>query len=313
MSDASPAIILVNYRSCRMVLECLASIRRATGTIAECGITVVDNDSGDDCMRELEGSLTASGWGDRVRLVASGRNAGFGAGNNLGFRHAAAGGTPDLIWFLNPDTVVNATDLSNALTWFRSDPHVAVVGTGLDDGEGNPDLGGHRDPSALGEFAQQLGTPRILRRFAVSDPELERPGIVDWVSGASMIVRADVFRAIGGFDEGFFLYFEEVDLCRRIRSAGYKVVYEPRSRVVHLEGQVTGVTGTKPKPRYWYESRRRFFVKHYGRWGLLAADFCLSAGSIVAKCVGRKRRDGLCLREVWTIDRPAVLGTLRIE
>jgi GT2 family glycosyltransferase len=94
-----------------------------------------------------------------------------------------------------------------------------------------------------------------------------------------MLIRTDVIRQVGLLDEGYFLYFEEVDFCHRARSAGWTVWYVPDSRVVHLEGASTGVTVTgRRRPAYWYDSRRRYFLKHFGKAGLVAADVLLTIG-----------------------------------
>ena len=95
----------------------------------------------------------------------------------------------------------------------------------------------------------------------------------DWVSGASLMVRREVFEEIGLFDEGYFLYFEEADFCMRAHTAGWKIWFVPESRVVHIEGASTGIRNVRQRrPRYWYDSRRRYFVKHFGVFGLILAD-----------------------------------------
>jgi hypothetical protein len=101
----------------------------------------------------------------------------------------------------------------------------------------------------------------------------------EWVSGASLMLRRGVIEAIGLLDEGFFLYFEEVDYCLRARQAGWEVWYVPESRVVHFEGASTGIrTASRRRPSYWFASRRRFFAKHYGIAGLVAADALWAVG-----------------------------------
>jgi hypothetical protein len=101
----------------------------------------------------------------------------------------------------------------------------------------------------------------------------------DWVSGASLIVRREVIEQVGLMDEGYFLYFEEVDFCRRAREAGWECWYVPDSRVMHLEGASTGINAVaKRRGGYWYDSRRRYFVKHFGIAGLVAADVLWAIG-----------------------------------
>jgi GT2 family glycosyltransferase len=105
-----------------------------------------------------------------------------------------------------------------------------------------------------------------------------------------------VLEQIGPMDEGFFLYFEEVDFCCRARRAGWSVWFVPESRVVHLEGSATGIRATKRRrPKYWYDSRRRFFVKYYGITGLLAADALLTLGRLsffIRRCLRLGGRAG---------------------
>ena len=104
----------------------------------------------------------------------------------------------------------------------------------------------------------------------------DQPRQVDWLPGASMMIRQEVFRAIGLMDESYFLYFEETDFCLQARRAGWHCWYVPQSRVLHIAGQSTGVTAALERPRrlpaYWFESRRRYFIKNHGRGYAAAAD-----------------------------------------
>jgi len=303
--------IIVNYRSAKLVGELLESISRRGEAWVD-RVIVVDNASGDGSVETLRAKAAELGIGGWVQVLDAGRNGGFGAGNNFGAAAALrAEKRPDVLWFLNPDTLVDGVDLRQALEWFERDAKVGLVGTGLDDGRGGHDVGAHRDPTPVSEFVRTGGAMGVLRRWAVSDTSLDRPGPVDWVSGASLMMRASTFEQIGGFDEGFFLYFEEIDLCRRARRAGWEVVYEPRVRVVHLEGQTTGVQQGKPRPRYWYESRRRYFVKHFGRMGLLAADVAWGLGRMVG-AARRKGADACRLADMWKCDVPVILGRERV-
>ena len=198
---------IVNYRSADLVGELLASIaRRGEAWIGR--IIVVDNASEDGSVETLRARATELGIGTRLDVLHAGRNGGFGAGNNIG---AAAAlqmlPKPDVLWFLNPDTCVDGADLRYVLEWFNCDPHVGVVGTGLADGLCGYNLAGHRTLSPMGEFVRTAGALGILQRYAASDPALDRPGPVDWVSGASLFMRASAYKQLGGFDEGYFLCF----------------------------------------------------------------------------------------------------------
>jgi N-acetylglucosaminyl-diphospho-decaprenol L-rhamnosyltransferase len=306
------ACIIINYRSADLVCNLLKSFAK-NGLSQIHPILVVDNASGDDSLPHVEAWANELGMTERVQVLDAGRNAGFGAGNNVGAAKVQSVSVkPDILWMLNPDTLVDPIDLGPALRWFEEDPSVGIVGTGMIDGDGEQDLAGHREILPITEWIKNAGAFGMLRRWAVSDPSLNRPGPVDWVSGASLLIRTKVFEELGGFDEGFFLYFEEVDLCRRARQAGWKVVYEPRSRIVHLEGKSTGVGNSKSMPRYWYESRRRFFVKHYGLLGLWAADLAWSSGRIAG--ILRGRGPSSCRwRDLWRCDLPVLLGREKLN
>jgi GT2 family glycosyltransferase len=109
------------------------------------------------------------------------------------------------------------------------------------------------------------------------------PHLTDWVSGASMMIRQDVFKQVGLLDEHYFMYFEEVDFCIRARRAGWTCWYVPQSRVIHLEGAASGISDPRKKaprrrPAYWFESRHRFFLKNYGSLALMLADILWMAG-----------------------------------
>lgn len=306
------AVVIINYRSERLVGELLKSIARQ-GANWVSRVIVVDNASGDGSVEALMATVRQLGVGAWVDVLDAGRNGGFGTGNNFGAAAAMQlDPRPDVLWFLNPDTLVENVDLGHALGWFEHDPRVGVVGTGLADEFGGHEMAGHRTLSPISEFVREAGALRLLRRYASSDLTLDRPGPVDWVSGASLIIRAEVFEQLGGFDEGYFLYFEEVDLCRRARSAGWDVIYDPRVRVIHLEGQTTGVRKAESRPTYWYESRRRYFVKHYGVLGLAAADVAWGLGRVVGTL--RRRTSGACRwGDLLRCDGPVILGRKRLS
>jgi GT2 family glycosyltransferase len=109
-------------------------------------------------------------------------------------------------------------------------------------------------------------------------PIPETPCQVDWVSGACLLVRREVFEAVGLLDEGFFMYYEEVDLCRRARRAGWPCWYVPEAHVVHLVGQSSGIGTRKRLPAYWFRSRRRYFLTHLGPIGTFFADLAWMFG-----------------------------------
>ena len=163
-----------------------------------------------------------------------------------------------------------------------SHQRVGIAGSRLENAEGGAECSAHNALSPLGELESgaRLGIlSRALHHYAVSPPMREAAHECDWVSGASLIVRREVFDEIGLLDEGYFLYFEEADFCLRAQKAGWKIWFVPESRVVHFEGASTGIRNIVcRRPRYWYDSRRRYFVKHFGVLGLILADALWAVG-----------------------------------
>ena len=149
--------------------------------------------------------------------------------------------------------------------------------------DGSPQRSAFRFLSALGqiETSMKLGlVSRLLRRWIVAPPVREETFQTDWVSGASMIIRRKVFDDIGVLDEGFFTYFDDIDFCFNARKAGWSTWYVPSSHVMHLAGQSTGVTVARPKrlPPYFYEARRRYFLKNHGFLYAALVDVCSILG-----------------------------------
>ena len=267
-----------------MAIDCLRSIEAASDSSAVTAI-VVDNASGDGSLDEFRRAIHRRNWDGWVSVCPLERNGGFASGNNAAIRHALAqGNKPDYFMFLNPDTVVLPGAIDTLVQFMDSHPVAGIVGSRLQDAFGTPQASAHNAPSPLGELegAARLGVlSRMLKRYAVSRPIEDQAQRCDWISGASFMVRPKVFVDVGLLDEGYFLYFEEVDFCMRARNAGWTVWYVPDSRVVHLEGAVTGIRQTlERRPQYWYDSRRRYFIKHFGVLGLLIADGFFFVGRI---------------------------------
>jgi GT2 family glycosyltransferase len=281
-------IVIVNYRTADLAVECLRSLEAEAGDPGVARVAVVDNHSGDGSVERLRGAIALNGWARWVEVIASERNGGFAAGNNLAIREDLSRPPADragLVLLLNPDTVVRPGALRELVAFMKGHPDVGIAGSRIEDAEGRPQGSARRFPSPLGELesAARLGpVTRLLRRYAVPMKEGEQPMKCDWVSGAAMMIRADVFSEIGLLDEGYFLYYEEVDFCHRAAAAGWEIWFVPASRVVHFEGASTGIRNRRRRrPGYWFESRRRFFLKLQGPLRWLLADCCWAAGRLI--------------------------------
>jgi N-acetylglucosaminyl-diphospho-decaprenol L-rhamnosyltransferase len=290
-------VVIVNYKVGPLVVECIRSLERETfGANGEClaHVTVVDNDSRDGSAAVIRDAIAANGWGAWVRLVESRVNGGFAYGNNTALRDAAArGAVYEHVWLLNPDTVVRPGALKALGDHLDANPRAGLAGSGVEQDEhGTRWPYAFRFPSAVGEFEATIRIgpiSKLLDRWVVARRMDDVSECAQWLSGCSIMIRAKVFDAIGLMDEQFFLYYEEVDFCRRAVLAGWECWYVPASRVYHIAGRSTGISGEGASmrriPAYWYESRRRYFVKHHGRAYAMLAD----AGWIVGMTLGRAR------------------------
>jgi N-acetylglucosaminyl-diphospho-decaprenol L-rhamnosyltransferase len=243
----------------------------------------VDNASGDGSVEKLRSAIDRKGWTGWVSVLPRDRNGGFAFGNNAGIREALQSTSHvDYVMLLNPDTVVLDGAIHALVDFMDSHQHVGIAGSRLETAGGVAECSAHNSPSPLGELESSAGLgvlSRMLHRYAVSPPTQEAAHECDWVSGASLIVRREIFENVGLLDEGYFLYFEEVDFCLRARKSGWRIWFVPASRVIHAEGAATGIRNiVRRRPRYWYDSRRRYFIKHFGVLGLILADALWAMG-----------------------------------
>lgn len=273
--------ILLNWRTPEMTLRAAESCRTAMDGIAG-GLTIVDNDSGDG-SEEMLRSGTA-GW-DRVQVLQSGHNGGFGAGNNFGIRAGLPDGAqPDYVYLLNSDAFPEPEAITALLAHLESHPQTGIAGSTIRGDDDAPHITAFRFPSIASEFegAIRFGpVSRLLRRHIVPLPMPVATRRVDWLAGASMMIRQDVLDKIGLFDERFFLYFEETDLCHRAADVGWTTDYVVESRVVHIGSVSTGMKKWGRVPRYWLDSRWHYFAKRGGRPMALGATLAHLSGGLI--------------------------------
>jgi GT2 family glycosyltransferase len=244
---------------------------------------IVDNDSQDGSYEWLCDALAREPFRDRCEVLASGHNGGFGAGNNFAIQRDLRGPSPAQYYLLLNSDAAPADDAILKLVQFMdSHPDAGMCGAYIHGPDGEPHQTAFRFPSALAELEEQAQTgpiSRVLHKHIVALPIPESSLEVEWTAAVCMLIRRETLERIGLFDEQYFLYFEETDLCRRARQAGYKVYYVRDSHVSHIGSVSTGMKNlTAPMPRYWFEARKHYFRKHHGPAYALAADVAWLAG-----------------------------------
>lgn len=284
----SGAIVIVNWKTPDLVISCLRSLCQEIRVLAEWHVYVVDNDSQDGSAEKIERARQREGWADWVTVIQAARNGGFSYGANIGITRGLRD-NPGLhfLFLLNPDTEIRRGAITVLRDFLQNRPSVGLAGARSEDPDGTAQECAFAFPSLLREFASglRLGVfDRLFSRQLRSHGTPDKPTEVDWVSGAALMIRREVFEQIGLLDEGYFLYFEETDFAVRAKRAGWRCWHVPESRVVHLVGQSSGLSSRDSapprRPAYWFESRRRFFVLNYGLAYCLVVDTLFLIGYV---------------------------------
>lgn len=286
MAEPTVLTVILNFRTPEMTIEATeTAVREMEGVAGE--IVVVDNASGDGSFETIRAAVKAHGWeeGDRVRVVASERNGGYGAGNNVGIRAGlSTGARPDYVYILNSDAFPDPGAIRHLVGYLKAHPEAGFVGSYIHGPDGEPHMTAFRFPTVWSEFEGQarIGPiSRLLRRYIVPLPIPEATMPVDWLAGASVMMRRSVLDQVGMFDEAYFLYFDETDLCRRAWSGGWPTVYVRESSVTHIGSVSTGMKRWSRTPTYWFDSRLRYFVKNHGVAYAIAATMAAVAGGLL--------------------------------
>jgi GT2 family glycosyltransferase len=269
MTDPSVLTIILNYRTPELTLRsAAAAMREMDGINGE--IVIVDNDSRDDSFEMIAATVADPGWnrGSRVRLVQSDHNGGFGAGNNFAMRAGLSNGNqPDFFYLLNSDAFPEPGAIRRLRDFMIAYPKAGLAGSHVRGLNGEPHRTAFRFPSIAGEFEGAARTgifSRLLAGSIVAIPIPQTDTQVDWVAGASVMMRRRMLDEVGLFDEVFFLYFEETELSYRAARAGWRTHYVPSSEVLHIGSASTGMKTWRRTPGYWFDSRAYYFTKTHG-------------------------------------------------
>jgi len=286
MAKTAVTISIVSYKSPELSVNALKAVFEETQRYPNLAIkaVVVDNASGD--TPEIAEAIDKNGWSDWATILTAPKNGGFGYGNNYAFKYALDNWHVDYFHMLNPDTEVRAGGIKALVDFLEATPKAGAAGSSFETSDGEAWPYAFRFPGLMSEFESAVNfgpVTKLLQRYKVGMTMGADNQRVDWLSGASMMMRADVIKAMRGFDESYFLYFEETDLFLRMAQAGYESWYVPSSRVMHILGQSTKVTEITDQPKrlpaYWFESRTHYFYKHHGLLKTMLIDAGVVIGS----------------------------------
>lgn len=291
-------VVVINYRTPDLTLRAVEAALRELDAIPESGVVLVENDSRDGSYERFVEEIAARGWTKRVTLSKSPHNGGFSYGVNQGVRPSLASSDPaDFYYLLNSDATPQPGSIAILLRFLEEHPEVGIAGSQIYGTDGALHETAFRFPNLPAEFASTAqGVPGLARWLDTRITALPIPTAdsrVDWLAGASMLIRRRVFEDAGLFDERYFLYYEETDFCRHARAAGWATWYLPKSRVEHVGSASTGwMDFNRRRTPHWFRSRRYYWLKNHGRLSLWAANALWIAGFAFgrAKALVARRR-----------------------
>lgn len=268
-------------------MQCVESLRSERKLLPKLRVVVVDGGSSDGSAAELARGLSRDRFRDWVSFLPLEINGGYGWANNQAILTLAQEEVPpEFVHVLNPDTEVSKGAVAMLVRELEMEPRCGAVGSQLFTPDGHRSASAFRFPSAGREFINAARSERLGRLLGIGSTVVEsaESADVEWVTGASVMFRVEALRETGLFDDGFFLYFEEVELMHRMRTAGWTIRHVPESKVIHAEGASTGLGAESPRalPAYWYQSRQRYFSLTGGRFAELCANLAWLAGRAVA-------------------------------
>lgn len=242
-------LIVVNYRSAEYLAKALESLFSFEEERAFFEVIVVNNDP------KESSALVILQQRFPLQIIESDDNIGFGAGNNRGVKLA----TGRILGFINPDTLWIGAYLRNIVRTFDEKKEIGILGMEMRDTDGREEMwSAGRAPSLVNLFLNNIIPARqaYWKKSGLSFP--------DRVSGGALFIRKDLFDDLGGFDEAFFLYFEDVDLCTRVREQGFLVARDTATPIVHLGGK--SKASVMDQKKYFYASQRIYYKKHRPLW-----------------------------------------------
>lgn len=251
------SIIIASWKTRELLRKCLQTVLASTGVAFE--IIVVDNASGEGTVEMLE-----SEFAGQIKLIKNDQNLGFAKANNQGLKEASG----EYILFLNSDTEIKPDTLSKSLAFMRANPRCGIMGPKMVYPDGSPQSSVRRFPTVWPILLMLLKVPKLwphlkaIDNYLAVDFDYSKQQEVDQVMGAFMLMPKSLVGQLKGFDERFFIWFEEVDLCLRVKRAGYQVIYNPEVEIVHHGGKSFAQQSLITNQRRFFKSALSYFLKN---------------------------------------------------
>ena len=287
--DRKIVTIIVSYNTAALVVDAIRSLEPTADRHDNFSTIVVDNKSPGDDVDVLSAAIEENQWHDWVTLIAHDENGGFAAGNNVALRHILAQTEqPEFVYLLNPDAYIEDGAVEELAFFLQDKPECGIVGSKVVNDEGEVQSTAFRFPGIAGEFERAISlglATRVLKKWQVAPPPRQEAHRTDWVEGSSVMIRKRVFDDIGLFDEGYFLYKEEVDFMLQAARADWQTFYLHKACATHLDGQSTKINecqaGLRPLPKYVFDSWLYYFTRNHGKIYTFAAGLSWLSGEFL--------------------------------
>jgi len=275
------AAVIINYKTPELCLQAVRSLYMELDAQLD-SIVVVDNCSEDGSFQFLQQALATEDWSGYIEIMQSDFNGGFSYGNNFVMSRINA----QAYLLLNSDALVKPEAVKTMWKVMQDDPKIGLLGPLVEDEEGNTQESSFVDRSPWNEFLDTAKTGLFTKLFAylgVRDVAMSTDKLIDkpdWLSFVCVLIRGSAYQQIGPMDDGYFMYKEDNDYCRRTRAKGWGIRYLSEAHIIHLNNGWSSKE-TARKPSFFYQSRTRYFRKYYGFSGFILANVLWTLGRLI--------------------------------
>jgi N-acetylglucosaminyl-diphospho-decaprenol L-rhamnosyltransferase len=262
-------VVIINYKTPKLVCDALCSLEQQVDVNSD-RVVVVDNASNDGSVNEIIGFVTTHNWNNWVDVIPSNVNGGFSAGNNVGIKSAKA----KYYLLLNSDAFVRDDAIKTMILEMELNTKAGIVGPKLECENGEQQVSCFYNLTPWNTFLNVASTGLLTKLF-------NRFGVNEVAISIDKSIKS--IQSVGLMDEGFFMYMEDVDYCRRVRKANWDILFCGAARVVHLNHGYSNNLKVRRLPTYYYRSRTRYFMKYYGRSGFILTNILWYLGRFISK------------------------------